>query len=429
MKQKNLFLRFSASTIDLSIIITIAIIITNFIPLNQYVGTMQIFLITSFFYFLISYYFKCYSFGKYLLQIKLFTIEDSKPAFSTLLKRELFFKFLIIIVPAYLLNLLVAESQTNISLYIDFNVSILIVSILFFTISLIKWLFTNKTWWDSLSKTKVEKISESKNKIIFSYIFLFLFFLASFFAIKFLNNRNQNHDISFLGFKYPVNFKSHALDANAKAYVEFLKNQQLSSKDYIFKLFEKYDIVVLCETNHRETTQWDFISDLVNDERFINNIGNIFTEYGATSKQKQIDLLLNTKYDNRDSLMKNVSKLMHFKNLGFFNFICDLNTLNTKLSDSLKIKEYFTDIDGIEDYLYYYNPEELIRDSLMADVIINKFTEIQKNENRKKCLIVTNQRHAFGPIKENGKLKNPYHETQFIFRAFPEKTANVLINH
>jgi len=52
-------------------------------------------------------------------------------------------------------------------------------------------------------------------------------------------------------------------------YVDFLKKQRQKPADYVMGLFEKYDLVILCERFHPETTQYDFIYDLVSDKRFI----------------------------------------------------------------------------------------------------------------------------------------------------------------
>ena len=45
-------------------------------------------------------------------------------------------------------------------------------------------------------------------------------------------------------------------------------------------------------------------------------------------------------------------------------------------------------------------------------------------------MVITNFRHAFGLVEKNGKEINDYktNESRYIFKAFPNKTANVLIN-
>lgn len=48
-----------------------------------------------------------------------------------------------------------------------------------------------------------------------------------------------------------------AYDSALDPYVDFLKEQTTSAKDYILGLFDDYDIVILCERNHRDMTQYD----------------------------------------------------------------------------------------------------------------------------------------------------------------------------
>ena len=385
MKTRQLLSRISSFFIDLSIIYTLSILVDHFIPLNPSIGVLQILLIISFLYFLISYSIHGNTPGKYLLQIKLYTKQNKKAGILTLLKRELIYKYLIALISALIIFIFCKKSSSQISYFIDFNTSILIVVILGLFVSILIWLIFKTTWWDAFSNTKIEKTGSSKQKLKRNYFLLILFFGISYFLIAYLNNQNQKNDLSFLGFKYPQNFNSHALNGNVKSKIVFLENQHRDPKDYVLELFSKYDIVILCEWNHREISQWKFISELVTDKRFINQVGNIFTEYGAFSKQAQIDSLLNRKFDCEDSLNLEISKLMCFMNSGFYNFIKTLNKLNTQLPDSLKLHENFTDFDLYHEYLPTSdNPYRLMRDSLMAAHVINRFIGIQQKRKPKK---------------------------------------------
>ncbi len=61
----------------------------------------------------------------------------------------------------------------------------------------------------------------------------------------------------------------------------------------------------------------------------------------------------------------------------------------------------------------------------MADYIAEKFRSIQ-NEPRKKCLVIMNYRHAFGPTRyASGRLAT--NVGAFLYGAFPGRTANVLL--
>lgn len=60
-----------------------------------------------------------------------------------------------------------------------------------------------------------------------------------------------------------------------KALHEYADKNGVSPKDYIFKLFEKSDIVVLGERDHRDSIQYNFILDLLADSRFAERVGYI----------------------------------------------------------------------------------------------------------------------------------------------------------
>ncbi|HET9825741.1 MAG TPA: hypothetical protein VFP87_10410 [Chitinophagaceae bacterium] len=75
-----------------------------------------------------------------------------------------------------------------------------------------------------------------------------------------------------------TNYSFSQSNAAIAPYISFLNNQTTSAKDYILNLFKNHDIVIVCERNHDEFTQYDLILDIVNDKRFIQTVGNVFTE-------------------------------------------------------------------------------------------------------------------------------------------------------
>jgi hypothetical protein len=106
-----------------------------------------------------------------------------------------------------------------------------------------------------------------------------------------------------------------------------------------------------------------------------------------------------------------------------------LHTFNQNLPDSLQIREHFTDMLSWKYWAPAYydtllNGNNILkykRDSLMAQVVIDWYEQTPK-----KCLVVTNYRHAFA-VKNNINSKKHENEGQYIYEKFPEKTANVLI--
>lgn len=70
----------------------------------------------------------------------------------------------------------------------------------------------------------------------------------------------------------------------------------MSPKEYIFKLFEKSDIVVLGERDHRDTIQYDLIHDILADPRFAEQVGHVYTEVGSYNMTDDVNRLLQGVY-------------------------------------------------------------------------------------------------------------------------------------
>jgi hypothetical protein len=375
-------------------------------------------------YFFISYISFNQTPGKYLLQLKLHPISNQKLTYIDIIKREFLFK--------YLIGFLFPYAVLYLLKWVDFNKNVIAISVFTIIFSLIFWLIKKVTWWDLLSKTRVEKVIVPKKIILFSYLILLLFMILSLSFIVFNNNNYQNNDLKIWGFQYPQKFKRYPNNSNIKKYTDFLSGQHLNPKEYVFELFKTNDVVILCEASHQESTAWDLISDIVADKRFIDNVGNVFTEYGAVSKQSKVDSILNEKFASDTLLEKSLAGLMLYRGPHFFYFLKNINLINNTLPDSLKIHEYFTDFNYFDEYFpgNIRPKDEMYRDSIMAYILIDKFKDIQENESRKKSLLITNYYHAFAPIKKEYQRKNMLNkcEATFIFKAFPAKTANVMLN-
>ncbi len=91
--------------------------------------------------------------------------------------------------------------------------------------------------------------------------------------------------------------------ASVKALHEYADKNGVSPKDYIFKLFEKSDIVVLGERDHRDSIQYNFILDLLADSRFAERVGHVYTEVGGINLTEDVNRLLNATYATEDDFM------------------------------------------------------------------------------------------------------------------------------
>jgi len=231
-------------------------------------------------------------------------------------------------------------------------------------------------------------------------------------------------------------------DKEIKEYVDFLEHHNTSAKDYILKLFEQNDLVVLCERDHRENTQYNFITELISDPKFIKNVGSVFTEVGMTNLNPELNHFIHSENLSEKIIDK---KLIEFQRnsayyplWGKFNFYFlnrQLYNINQSLSDTVKINIYPSNIALKLDSLnfdYYksvWNSIIYNRDSLMAQNIIKKFERIRSsNTSRKKALIIMNYRHAFNKnfrMPNGNRVENV---TGFLFKKYPKRIANVLIN-
>jgi len=236
--------------------------------------------------------------------------------------------------------------------------------------------------------------------------------------------------------KYPVNRQT------AK-YAAFIRTHGRSPVDYIFDLYKKYDVVVLSERNHPEYSQYTFITELLKDERFRTNIGNLFTEQGSVSFQDSLNTYLHTSFRNEDALNKQTAILQRNSNAiwplwgytNLFDLLKTVNQLNLALPDSNRINWYFTDLPvhwetmTRDNYLAGYTA--LKRDSLMAMHILQQYRQEILTQKRKKALVIMNSNHGFGLL--NGKTDAGIKwidssTTHYLMKDLPSKVANVMIN-
>ena len=100
-------------------------------------------------------------------------------------------------------------------------------------------------------------------------------------------------------------------------------------------------------------TQYDFIYDVISDQRFIDNVGAILTETDGVNYQAELDSLMNTHNLSEKELHNRIANLM--KNISIswpvwdktnlFTHLKSLYKLNQNLPDDKKVNHYFTDID------------------------------------------------------------------------------------
>ena len=418
------WLRLIAFTIDLSVIYGTAFIVFNLLQLlHIYIPVARLTLIFSILYFpVITISFQI-TIGKVLCGLSVESKSNLNHSIILLL-RELFYKQLFYLIPIYLL--MVYFKLTWLSPFFEILYCLILTPILF-----IIFLFQKRPWYDVWAKSTVIKnsvydiVNAKKGLVLLLSISLVILCIR----LIFYGSTNSFNDP----------FIPHHSKNAISPYVLFLEKQQ-DAKDYIFRLFEKNDIVILSEREHPEMTQYDFIFDLVSDKRFIENAGNVFSEVGSRSQQSNLDSLMNTNGLTSDELdnklchiLQNYSYFPIWENTNYFNYLKKLYCLNQKLPKEKRIRHTFTDIDcnweeikNKTDYSEKVKQNLLKRDELLADRVIKAYAQIlSSNQGRKKCLVLLNYRHAFGPV--NLSLGDTSCAS-YIMRKYPNKSVNILIN-
>jgi hypothetical protein len=225
--------------------------------------------------------------------------------------------------------------------------------------------------------------------------------------------------------------------------VRFLETQKQTPGDYIMGLFAKYDIVVLCERAHPETTQYDMICELARDTRFQQQVGHIFTECGSVSLRPAVEELLTSDQLSEEQAQQKLRAV--YRNFNFqvvwdktnsYDFLQRISQLNRTLPKESRVHIWPCDVDSDWSKITKDNYGQIQqqlgqRDKIMADNITAKFNEIQKSSaSRKKALVIMNYRHAFPHfrLERGGKVKDIQNMTGFLLAAYPGKVANVMIN-
>ncbi len=232
-------------------------------------------------------------------------------------------------------------------------------------------------------------------------------------------------------------------DRAIEKYVRFLETQKQAPADYIMGLFAKYDIVVLCERAHPETTQYDMICELARDGRFQQQVGHIFTECGSVSVRPAVEELLTSDQLSEEQTQQKLRAI--YRNFNFqvvwdktnsYDFLQRIAQLNRTLPKESRMHIWPCDVESDWSKITkdnYGRIEQQLgqRDKIMADNIVAKFHEIQKSSSsQKKALVIMNFRHAFTHLRLEfgGQVKDIENMTGFLMAAYPGKVANVMIN-
>ena len=225
-----------------------------------------------------------------------------------------------------------------------------------------------------------------------------------------------------------------------KPYVEFIKKCNTSPVDYIMELFEKYDVVVLGERDHRDTTQYILIQQIISDPRFIDKVGNVLTEIGVYNMRDELNRVLHEDYQSNSDFDKELAEVLFniqwiplYENTNYTQFFTDVYLINKKLSFQKKISIYPTDVQ------YSWEENKTItnkefkpflnvlkhRDLIMGNNAVDALHKIFASP-RKKALIIYNAFHSSKFYKNNHD--DNFFAYQVIADRFPGRVVNVALN-
>jgi len=231
------------------------------------------------------------------------------------------------------------------------------------------------------------------------------------------------------------------INPKIKKYVEFLQKQNKTAKEYILTLFDKYDVVILCERAHYEFTQYDLYLDIISDKRFINKVGNVFVEVGVSSQQNKVNSFLKSENLTENEIeqkaleiYRNIPFFPEWDKTSYYDFLVRLYRLNQNLDTSKKINLYYSDVPfnwektrTQEQYQVFIDTLNT-RDSIIAMQIINNFEKIKKTKYRDKALIIINYRHAFTNIRYTNSGVKTENVGRYLKEKYGNRLANILIN-
>ena len=136
-----------------------------------------------------------------------------------------------------------------------------------------------------------------------------------------------------------------------RPYIEFVGNHGMNPVDYVFKLFESNDIVILGERDHRDMVQYELFIRIISDQRFVERVGNIFTEVGVHNVTKEANSVLKGKYASEaefEQALRVLYRKLDYEPLwektNFWTFLSSIHRINTFLPLEKNLNIFFTDI-------------------------------------------------------------------------------------
>ncbi len=189
-------------------------------------------------------------------------------------------------------------------------------------------------------------------------------------------------------------------------YDECIRNAQ-EPVAYLNSLYINKDVVVLCEREHPEFTQYEFICEYIRSDDFINNVGVVMLEVISCSRQKELDDLLLAESLTEDEVNRRIIEI--YRHIGFHTYwpnnnaaylLREVYSINQNLTSEKKIRVVGLDVPN--DWYQIRSKQQYKalmasanfpkRDKVMADAAVEW---LNTEKLRTKALIIMNFRHAY----------------------------------
>jgi uncharacterized RDD family membrane protein YckC len=364
--------------------------------------------------------------GKMLLGITVSTKTGARLSLRVALIREVLGKWVITVaMPVTLGRALVGQAWVPTA----YDMLILLPVLL---LLLVHYLIAKQTWYDQLAGTNVGRVTAPGGRVWPVLVTL----IGA--AILGLGTKAMEFKVQDW---IPCRLAIYRSMRSTGPYAAFLKQGQATPVDYVIDLFDRYDVVVLCERMHPEGSQWEFIYEVLQDPRFVERVGHVFTEYGQVGMQAYLDNFMATDGLDAGEIQERVLNIMRnwavwpaWTNTNFYTYLTRLYALNQSLPVDRRIQHHFTDMSvnwsamtREEDHQAYWRSLRN-RDERMAQSVIEKMGRLAESRSTPpKCLVVMNYRHAFDLTGRSPEVKR-FNTYEFLKDTFGNRAANVLLN-
>lgn len=274
---------------------------------------------------------------------------------------------------------------------------------------IICFLIRKKTFAERLGKTAVMQTSGRLHPAVACALCALFLLLA---LCRPVQHRCVEKKYGWPAYYATPSFPSAPLIEKQRFIRDFQKNRQ-DPEEYLWQLFEQYDIVFLIEREHPEYTQWDFFSRFILNDTFAEKVGCVATEYGRHAQQEEVDAFMTTHYASDTDRQKAAAHIIRnsasvhpfWFGRNIYDFIIRLQEYNITHDSAHQIRWYpgggdsdWEALDKDESVKTFYAMEKQ-HDSSIANTIIRYHRErMASDSSQNKMLVIVNRIHGFRDI-------------------------------